>query len=843
MSPPDMITISKNDGQATMNNAYDDSFDENEVDNGDGLLGQSQSQRRHNNNDKDDDDYEKKGKKVAAEVLPSFFGLNLNDSSSEKEREREKAEVEEFYRDQESSNKNDNSSNNKIDTTGNLCWTLYRQANQVRRFQDKSMKLMGIIESLQKENTSLLEQVQNLQTQLKLLMNEKSKTKKLKKSKHNNNSKSESALFYGVCDESSFDSDSDDSENYNFGSTNTNTSDDDESSCMSSLSSDEGHSRSARSPTSRSLQRTQRRKRRESLGDKLTNLRVDLERDESQFFKSEVERLNQLRQRDQSNFERENKKLLEKISTMEKEMSAHYKAHNEDQLRKQKSLYEKKIKEILLQQQTQKQIKTTRNNEPKSIMRRSRSSSIEATSKGGVLPPFIFSDLTIESSLQLHDFWINDTLLFEREGDTNNDISTKEKFIATASLDKTIKITSLLQNNNEKDKNQNQNNKNNNENQNTVFTVVKTIKAHKHRVMSIVMTEIDGQNVIASASWDKTIRFWNCTNTRNTFNHIATLKTSEKAHRLVPFFLQQHHPQQQSIQQSSHSAKSAAHASGGKHMLACALYNGTIEIWDVQAFRKVEMLSHGHSHCIMALDVFEYKSILYLVSGDIMKKLNVWRLSSPLDPSNKKNNDDGWGVSKKKNNNHKLIKTLSKRGGITSVCTFPFYLDDEEEDEQDEGGSTSHCKDVIIAACKKRDVVLYRMSNYEVYHRFDFEKDCIFAIKPFVIRGGAGVGSGTRRRMLATTSDKGWLRVIDVKKKTLVYKFQCDDLRFSFLYLLNDCHNVITKKTTTRRRSSIDKNHKKDSKQQQLKHQDVVFVSGGKDKQTEKGTLVMLKIN
>lgn len=298
-----------------------------------------------------------------------------------------------------------------------------------------------------------------------------------------------------------------------------------------------------------------------------------------------------------------------------------------------------------------------------------------------------FKSIELQRSINIHDNLINFVLTFT---------SKNEKMIASASNDNSIKITRLRD-----------------------YKTIKTIQAHTDWVIALAMTNINGSDVIASASDDKTIKLFSIDN--DSYTEIGRIQCDTDVRSLVTY---------------EHK---------GKKMLACGLYNGAIELWNLEPIKRVNTLKK-HKKDVQALCVFKHLNMLYMLSGDSKNKLNVWNLD------------------KKKH-----ISNLSKDGGIGAFCTFEF-----------DGG-------IMIAALYHSEIVLWKMTIswvseseevFDEYHVIDFEEGPLYGVQPFVSNNG--------KTYIATVSPGGWFRCIDVQKKKVVHEFKHKTRSFYCLNLFEN---------------------------------------------------------
>jgi len=236
--------------------------------------------------------------------------------------------------------------------------------------------------------------------------------------------------------------------------------------------------------------------------------------------------------------------------------------------------------------------------------------------------------------------------------------------------------------------------------------VIKTINDLGYVLQSLVIVRMDGVDVIASGSRDMQVKFWS---TDNNYEEVTSFECSGQIRSL------------------------AAYEQNGKQMLACGLFHGLIEIWEVQSMKRVKTLNDGDNKTIRLLHTFKYENMIYLLTGDINNKLNLWSLS------------DGY----------KLISTITEDDvEIRSLTTFKFK------------------QDLLIAACGKQHVTLYSMRYQKVHHIFSSNMTKIRKMMPFVADG---------RIMLAIMSGGGWMSCLDIEKKIEVSARQtmlCDSHQF-----------------------------------------------------------------
>eukprot|EP00594_Rhizosolenia_setigera_P000527 CAMPEP_0178942154 /NCGR_PEP_ID=MMETSP0789-20121207/1825_1 /TAXON_ID=3005 /ORGANISM="Rhizosolenia setigera, Strain CCMP 1694" /LENGTH=457 /DNA_ID=CAMNT_0020621509 /DNA_START=354 /DNA_END=1724 /DNA_ORIENTATION=+ len=292
---------------------------------------------------------------------------------------------------------------------------------------------------------------------------------------------------------------------------------------------------------------------------------------------------------------------------------------------------------------------------------------------------------------------------------TFTDQSDNTKLIAAASYDKNIYIIR------QSDK-----------------KLIKTIKKHTDLVISLAITTSSVYNnkgtepeattttqLLVSGGDDAEIYFWDI---QNDFASVGmSWKCEDKISKILPYTL------------------TTASENKERQMLAVALEDTSIELWDIEEQKKVETLRGGHDKegFIFALDVFKRhdNNKLYLASGDINLKLNLWCLDYKS----------------------KRPKTISGDRGIYSLVTF------EIEDEVNNGdGDGDIQKTRFIAAGGKGLVTIWKMNDakshrrqYEIYHEFgNIEGNCVNGIKVFFVACADNDSNDTV--LLSTVNEDGW---------------------------------------------------------------------------------------
>lgn len=306
-----------------------------------------------------------------------------------------------------------------------------------------------------------------------------------------------------------------------------------------------------------------------------------------------------------------------------------------------------------------------------------------------------------QATTEVHkDHSINDILIMT----INN-----EKVVASAGSDGSIKFTRLRD-----------------------MQIIKTIeKAHANSIESLALTKGKNTDVLVSCSSDGTIKSLDIN--RN-FKEIAETQVSNNEDR---FF-------------KHHYKILTPYEYNGRHMLACAMDYGRIDLWDLEDWYegKAIPIEIGGKANIRQMKVFRHKDELYLLSaGDDLK---MWSLSNDI--------------------KHRPLIHHRGAGGFFSVRTFDF------------DGYT------MVAAAGENEVVVWRFGKLESKPEYNIkpEKKQLKKKKDkYEIQMLLKVGNDINiraiepaihgeRMMLAMFGQKGLMRCFDMimNKSNLIHEDQ-----------------------------------------------------------------------